>query len=140
LLRFQLWTIFGYGPGSGSIQYLAQFSKNEKITQKLALSMSEASYFTERCLSFLIFLTFYYILCCIRIQIRIRSRTRNAFFTKPRSYGSAIPVLAPQHCFHMRAPIRTWIFYFYINAELKIKSLLKEDHIVNGISTGTLRG
>jgi hypothetical protein len=42
LLRFQLWTIFGSGPGSGSRQYLAQFSIKEKITQKLALSISVA--------------------------------------------------------------------------------------------------
>jgi hypothetical protein len=61
-------------------------------------------------------------------------------FTKAKSYGSAVPVLAPQHCFHMRAPIRTWIFNFFINAELTIKSLLKEDHIIIGISTGTLKG
>ncbi len=33
--------------GSGSRQYLAQFSKNEKIAQNLAFSVSEAAYFPE---------------------------------------------------------------------------------------------
>jgi hypothetical protein len=40
---------FGSGSysGSGSRQYLAQFSKNEKIAQNLAFSVSEAAYFPE---------------------------------------------------------------------------------------------
>ncbi len=38
----------GTGTGSGSRQYLAQFSKNKtKIAQNLAFLMSEAAYFTE---------------------------------------------------------------------------------------------
>jgi hypothetical protein len=37
----------GSGSGSGSRQYLAQLSKNKKISQILAFSMSEAAYFSK---------------------------------------------------------------------------------------------
>ncbi len=70
LLRFRLWKSCGSGfgsgsssdsgSGSGSRQCLAQFSKNEKVAQNLAFSMSEAAYFPESwpLISFLLFNTF----------------------------------------------------------------------------------
>jgi hypothetical protein len=42
--RFRLWKSFGSGSGSGSRQYLAQFSKNKQIAQNLAFSMSETAF------------------------------------------------------------------------------------------------
>jgi hypothetical protein len=52
-----------FGSGSGSRQYLALFSKNKKIAQNLAFSMSEAVYFPERPLIFYFFdFSFHFIL------------------------------------------------------------------------------
>jgi hypothetical protein len=49
-------------------------------------------------------------------------------FTKAKSYGSVVPVVAPEHCFHMWAPIRAWIFNFFINAELDKINVKRRPH------------
>jgi hypothetical protein len=73
--RFRLWKIFGSGSGSGSRQFLAQFSKNERTAQYLAFSMLEAAYFSE---SWPLIVDFFYYIFCL-IQIKIRFWNRNAF-------------------------------------------------------------
>jgi hypothetical protein len=49
---------FWLGSGSGTEQYLAQFSKNKKTLRDLALSMSEAALFLRKLAPHFDFLTF----------------------------------------------------------------------------------
>jgi hypothetical protein len=97
---FRLWNSFcsGSGSGSGSRQ---QFSKNQKKSQNLAFSMSEADYFPESCPSFfdfLLFITFYVDLDPNPVPNwnRIRNRNHNAFRFRlgKKVTGPAVP--APQ--------------------------------------------
>ncbi len=79
LKKFRLWRSFGSGSGSGSRQYLAQFSKNKKLHKILPYNVRSSLLPRIWPLVFDFFDFFYYILCWIRIHIRFRNRNQNRF-------------------------------------------------------------